>query len=301
MVYPKSTKKYYIQIMNILFVLNPVSGGVDKSSILEEINSLAQLHNINHKVFIWEKHLEVQDCLVDFSPQRIVVVGGDGTLNYSVNRLAYLNIPFGLVSLGSANGTAKEINLSNNSIEALTDAVFSNNLIYSDVVLINGRISVHLADIGLNAEIVKKFEQEPERGFMSYAKHLFSTLIETKEKEFFISANGQDFVLKGFMLAFANASKYGSGIIINPKSDISDGYFELCNVKDLSVDALLTMGFSKYSDSVSLSDYIQQIKTTKATVRTKEPYLLQIDGEIIGEFTNFEIEIKSKYFRYVIP
>jgi diacylglycerol kinase family enzyme len=103
------------------------------------------------------------------------------------------------------------------------------------------------------------------------------------------------------MLTFANASKYGSGIIINPGGDISDGVFELCNVKDLSIEALLMMGFSKYSDSVSLSDFIDQIKTTKALVETKQPYLLQIDGEVIGEFSRFEIEIKHKYFRFVIP
>ena len=103
------------------------------------------------------------------------------------------------------------------------------------------------------------------------------------------------------MLTFANASKYGSGIIINPNGDISDGFFELCNVKDLSVEALLMMGFTKYSDNVSLTDFIDQIKTTKAIVETKQPYLLQIDGEIIGEFSRFEINIKPSYFRFVIP
>ncbi len=287
--------------MKILFVINPVSGGVDKSLILEEISSLCKIHNIDYHVFIWELNNKVESVIEFFSPHRIVVVGGDGTLNYSVKKLSYLNIPFGFVSLGSANGTAKEINLSQNSIEALTDAVFSNNFLYSDVLEINGNICVHLSDIGTNAELVKKFEQEPERGFMSYAKNLFSTLIETQEKTFVIHADGNTRYWKGYMLTFANASRYGSGIIINPGGNISDGVFELCNVKDLSVEALLMLGFSKYSDDVSLSDYIQQIKVTKAVVETKKDYTLQIDGEIIGDFSKFEIGIKPKYFRFVIP
>ncbi len=286
--------------MNPLFIINPVSGGVDKTLILEEISSLCKLHGIDHSIYIWEKHINLEASLREFNPDRIVVIGGDGTLNFAVSNLAYLNVPFGLVSLGSSNGTAKEINLSTNSIEALTDAVFSTNFLDTDVLDINGNICVHLSDIGTNAELVKKFEQEPERGFMSYAKHLYSTLIETQEKEFAINANGENVVWRGYMLAFANASKYGSGIIINPHGNISDGYFELCNVRDLSVEALLMMGFSKYSEGVSLTEYIQQIKTTRATVETQKPYLLQIDGEIIGEFTNFEIEIKPKYFRFVI-
>ena len=287
--------------MKPLFIINPISGGVDKSQIISEVTSLCELHSIEYSIYIWEKDSDLLTHLDSFTPSRIVVIGGDGTLNFAVSNLAYLNVPFGLVSLGSANGTAKEINLSTNSIEALTDAVFSNKFLYTDVLDINGSICVHLSDIGTNAELVEKFEQEPERGFMSYAKHLFSTLIETKEKEFTISANGEVLNWIGYMLTFANASKYGSGIIINPGGDISDGVFELCNVKDLSIEALLVMGFSKYSDNVDFSEYLDQIKTTKAVVETKKPYTLQIDGEIIGEFSTFEIEIKPDYFRFVIP
>ena len=287
--------------MNPLFIINPISGGVDKSQIISEITSLCKLHNIAYSIYIWNKDVDLIEHLKTFNPDRIVVIGGDGTLNFAVSKLSFLNIPFGLVSLGSANGTAKEINLSTNSIEALTDAVFSNKFLYTDVLEINGNICVHLSDIGTNAELVEKFEKEPERGFMSYAKHLFSTLTETKEKEFIIKANNQTYNWKGYMLTFANASKYGSGIIINPGGDITDGLFELCNVKDLSIEALLMMGFSKYTDNVNFSEYIDQIKTTKAIVETKKPYTLQIDGEIIGEFSKFIIEINPKYFRFVIP
>ena len=287
--------------MKPLFVINPISGGVDKTQILEEISSLCELHEIEHRIYIWENKHNIRESFEGFAVDRIVVVGGDGTLNFAVTNLAYLGVPFGLVSLGSANGTAKEINLSTNSFEALNDAVFSNNFLNTDVIDVNGNICIHLSDIGTNAELVEKFEKEPERGFMSYAKHLFSTLIETKEKDFYIYSNGNNYKWRGYMLTFANASKYGSGVIINPNGDISDGFFELCNVKDLSVEALLMMGFTKYSDNVSLTDFIDQIKTTKAIVETKQPYLLQIDGEIIGEFSRFEINIKPSYFRFVIP
>ena len=287
--------------MKPLFIVNPISGGVDKTHVLEDISSLCELHDIDYRVFIWDRVSDLKESFQDFDVDRIIVVGGDGTLNFSVTNLAYLGVPFGFVSLGSANGTAKEINLSTNSFEALTDAVFSENLLETDVIDINGNICIHLSDIGTNAELVEKFDKEPERGFMSYAKHLFSTLIETQEKDFFIISNGETYEWTGYMLTFANASKYGSGIIINPNGNMSDGFFELCNVKDLSIEALLMMGFTKYSDNISLTEYIDQIKTTKAIVETKQPYLLQIDGEVIGEFSKFEIEIKPNFFRFVIP
>ena len=289
--------------MDILFLINPISGGIDKTELIDDIKSLCTLHVINYRLYYTKKagNEELFSLLDDFSPERIVVVGGDGTLNFAVKKLSYLKIPFGLISLGSANGSAKEISLSTNRVEALTDAVFSTNYLESDVLEINGRLCVHLADIGTNAEIVRKFEKEPERGFMSYAKHLLSSMADSEEKDFSISANGNDYSWTGYMLTFANAAKYGSGIIINPGGNISDGYFELCNIKDFSIEAILMLGLSKISDSLPLKDFIQQIKTKRAIVETKEEYLLQIDGELIGEFLRFEVEIKENFFRFVIP
>ncbi|MEN8137046.1 MAG: diacylglycerol kinase family protein [Bacteroidota bacterium] len=289
--------------MKILFFINPISGGIDKSEVVEDIKSLCELHHINFKTYFTKKvnNSDLSVLLSEFIPDRIVVVGGDGTMNCAVQKMAYLGVPFGLISLGSANGTAKEVSLSTNSLDALTDAVFSNKFINSDVIKINGRLCVHLADIGTNAEIVSNFEREPERGFMAYAKHLIAAMVDSKEKDFIIESNGIKYTWRGYMLSFANASKYGSGIIINPGGSISDGYFELCNIKDFSIEAILMMGLSKISEELPLLDYIQQVKTKEAIVTTNEPYLLQIDGEIIGEFSKFEVRIYENYFRFVVP
>jgi len=289
--------------MNLLFFINPISGGVNKTQIIEDINSLCDLHNINYEIYITRSrdNKGLRTLLDQLKPDRIIVVGGDGTMNCAVNKMAYLKIPFGLISLGSANGTAREFNLATNCIDALTDAVFSKNYIESDIIEVNGNLCIHLSDIGTNAEIVGKFEKEPERGFMSYAKHLFSTLKKTEEKEFKIYIDKEEHIWKGYMLTFANASRYGSGIIINPGGNTSDGFFELCNMKKLSLEAILKLGLSKYSEEISLSDYIQQVRTKKAIIETSKKYTLQIDGEIIGDFSRFEVNIKESYFKFVIP
>ena len=289
--------------MQILFFINPISGGFDKSEITDDIKVLCEMHDMKFQLYFTEQlNFKLKNKVnLKINPQRIIVIGGDGTIKQAVDLLAYLKVPFGVVPLGSANGTAKEIGLSTDYTTALLDAVFSENTLVSDVVSVNNKISVHLADIGTNSELISKFEQEPERGFMSYAKHLYSTIVETELKDFFIKANGLEYNWTGYMLSFANAAKYGSGIVINPGGDISDGFFELCNVKDLSLETILLLGLSKFADDIEMGEYIQQIKTKSAVVTTKEPHLLQIDGELIGEFTEFNIEIVPNYFKYIIP
>jgi diacylglycerol kinase (ATP) len=47
-----------------------------------------------------------------------------------------------------------------------------------DAVSINGEISLHLSDIGLNALLVKNYEDSETRGKMGYAREMLRTLSE---------------------------------------------------------------------------------------------------------------------------
>ena len=68
--------------MKILFVINPISGGVDKEPFIREAKSKCEKYGIQYHLFKTtgkddEKHLE--DILVEFRPDKVASVGGDGT------------------------------------------------------------------------------------------------------------------------------------------------------------------------------------------------------------------------------
>jgi diacylglycerol kinase (ATP) len=287
--------------MKILFVVNPISGGVDKSTIISDVENLCEFHKFQFIVYILKrKDSQLIELAQDFRPDRIVIIGGDGTINFVVSTLHHLKINFAIIPMGSANGMAKELDLNSNHIESLVEAVFSNKIIYIDALLINDNLCLHLADIGTNSDLVAKFENEPERGLMSYAKHLFSTLRESTEKVFAINSNGKIFNWRGHMLTFANAAQYGSGIIINPGGVVDDSFFELCNIKNMSLESILSILFTSINSGLGSNQNIDQIRTKKATVETLDKYLLQIDGELIGDFNKFEVVLADYKIPFVI-
>jgi diacylglycerol kinase family enzyme len=87
-------------------------------------------------------------------PDRVIAVGGDGTVQMAAKQLLGTDIPLGILPAGSANGMARELELPNTSEEAL-QVIVEGITRSADVIRINNTdICLHLSDIGLNAKLV---------------------------------------------------------------------------------------------------------------------------------------------------
>ena len=108
--------------MKLLFIVNPISGDVDKKPSLEEAKELCSFYGINFTVFktTGEKDaMKLNKILDDYTPDRVVSVGGDGTTLFTAISLLNKNIPMGIIPLGSANGMATELYVNPEPIQAL--------------------------------------------------------------------------------------------------------------------------------------------------------------------------------------
>lgn len=243
---------------------------------------------------------EIRNQISDFSPDIVGVAGGDGTVSLLAKIICNTNIPLLIIPAGSANGMAREL-----GIGARTD--YAINLIASgvprkiDLLKINDIICVHLADIGPNARIVKRFEKDVRRGLLTYAKHLLSEILLIKKYRFHISADGQDLFRKAVSITFANASKYGTGMVINPKGKLDDGRFELVIIKPFPRIKLLSIAWKMLMGSLQTSEYAEVFSCRQALVRSSKRTTLQIDGEIIGKFREIRIGLLPQALTVIVP
>ena len=105
-----------------------------------------------------------------------------------------------------------------------------------DMISINGKKSLHLSDLGLNAELIKNYEKSIMRGKWGYAVQTFTTLIDLNDPFVAtISANFQTITCTARMIVIANSKKYGTGVSINPNGVMDDGKFELVILKNLDL------------------------------------------------------------------
>ena len=207
------------------------------------------------------------------------------------------NVIFGIIPAGSANGLAIDLNLPTILDENIKVAL-QNDYIEIDMVEINNKKSLHLSDIGLNALLVKNYENGSIRGKLGYALKVVPTLNESEEPfETIIEFEGKKIICEAQMIVVANSQKYGTGVTINPYGLINDGKFEIIVIK--SVD-LFTIGKIVTGNLTDESEEVDIYSTDKATISTSRKISFQIDGEYCGEEDRLEIAILPSQMKIAV-
>ena len=289
--------------MKVLFVINPKSGKREGVNFEAAISEKSRQQGFEFLIYRLHKENTDKDILQEieeYQPDIVAGAGGDGTVNFLSKLLLNKPIPLLIIPLGSANGMAKELGISN--------ADFALNLITKgvkreiDLLNINKKLCIHLADVGLNARVVKRFENDKRRGIITYARHLFNEIFLIKKYRFYITINDEkELIRKAISLTFANASKYGTGAVINPTGKVDDGCFELVIIKPFPRIKLLSIAWKMFTGSLNTSEYAEVISCKKATIRTSKSTTLQIDGEVIGKLKEIEVEILPKALLMITP
>jgi diacylglycerol kinase (ATP) len=287
----------------ILFVINPRSGKREVSHLADLISLQSKLSGFDFQIHIMDgehEEVSISKKIRAYRPQLLAAVGGDGTVNLVAGLLAGTDIILLIIPNGSANGMARELGINIRPEQAL--ALLENGVIKAiDAIRINRKIGIHLADVGLNARIVKRFEADHTRGIATYAKHLFREMFLLKRYRFTIHYNDKIVKRKAVSITFANASRYGTGAVINPRGIIDDGKFELVIVKPFPQIKLLSIAWKMFRNTLHTSDYVEVISCSQAHISVNKKTTLQVDGEVIGKVKEIKIEMLHKAVKIVVP
>ena len=289
--------------MKLLFVVNPISGGVNKEPFLKDAEAICEKYGVEYEIFKTtgkndEKNLKL--ILDKFDPDKVASVGGDGTTLFTSIVLRNSKYSLGIIPLGSANGMATELFVNPAPVDALKDIIMSQVVAGLDMVVVNGKhYSIHIGDVGINAQIVDSYEKDKNRGMATYAKYFIEELKRISPFDISIKANGKEIKSKGVMVGICNSKKYGTGIPLNLNGNPMDGKFEIVIVENISANSLLKAGLSKFDDSFYDSQNGMVISTTEAEINFEQPRLLQLDGEVIGKFSELKVKILPEAVKFI--
>src|SRR6187549_3775776 len=107
--------------LKLLFVINSRSGANNTSwqDIISNYFTGKQ-HEIHY--FFLEKNISddaLKKHIGQLDPDRVIAVGGDGTVTYTGKLIAGTGAALGILPAGSANGMAKELNIPEDPAAAL--------------------------------------------------------------------------------------------------------------------------------------------------------------------------------------
>lgn len=286
-------------------MLNPVAGKGKGKKICFETVELLTKHGYRVTVLPTEHGTKTEETIAKeaVNYEKIVAVGGDGTLNNVVNGILNGNadVPLGYIPLGSTNDFAYSLGLPKKINEAC-ERIANNEPRFIDIGSFGDRNFVYIACTGMFAEASYMTSQQLKNtiGHSAYLlKGLFS-LKDTKKMQYKVTAD--DVTLDGEFLfcAVSNTLRAG-GVVSLPKNEVEfdDGLFELTMLK---APKRITHGTSIVSDLIHNrldSDNFVRHRARNFKIEVEEESGWSLDGENGGNHNSVSIEIKQKALRFI--
>lgn len=278
---------------NIIFIINPISGGKKKS----DLPSLIDKHLDKDKfapIYAFTAYVGHAAELTEEAEKKnydiIVAVGGDGTINEVASKLVHSDKILAIIPFGSGNGLARFLNIpltAKKAIELIN--VGSHHLI--DTAELNGRKFFNMAGMGFDAHLSSVFAGNKKRGLKSYVELGFKEITTYKAQSYHIEIDGVSYNKEAFAISVANSSQYGNNVYISPKSSLTDGYLDVCIIHPISLVKLPVLAFQMITAKTHQSSLVKIIRGKHIKIQRSIPGAVHLDGEPLQLGEHLEIKV----------
>jgi YegS/Rv2252/BmrU family lipid kinase len=268
----------------LLILYNSNSGNGKGESIAQVVSESLDAKGISYhsyKDHEWPEITEFYDA--------VWLIGGDGTLNYYLNKYPNAKLSIGLYPGGTGNDFYSNLQ-SHNNIVQLVDQYLDTTTRTIDVGMCNSQRFINTIGIGFDGEVLKDMSLARwVGGHLGYLLVVIKHLFFFKELTFRYNRNDQ-FITERLLLFFvSNAPTTGGGFIISPKAKIDDGTLQIVIAKPTPILKRLFL-LPKVERGNHLSHPLVNNWTAKSIhIIMDKPTFYQIDGELKS---SIEFDIK---------
>lgn len=280
--------------MKYLFIANPVAGKGKTKKVLPNIKYILNSKNIEHLIVETKAPGDTEKIISQFENDfdRIIIVGGDGTLNELLNSNKIDGKTFGVIPTGSGNdfamtlGLKKKIEIDIETI--LLGKTLALDIGYVEIEEFSGKrftkIFGNSLGIGFDAEVANEARKiKIIRGILLYLLSVFKVLLFYKPRKIEIKSTHLNIKGEIFMISVGNGKTAGGGFRLTPYGNPIDGKLDICIVHKISkfkVFRILPLAiFGKHVTNKSVS-YVQE---NQFEIISYAPVYVHADGEILTD------------------
>ena len=275
----------------ICCIVNPISGLKKSLKVYYEAKNHFEKSNFNTSLFVSEYPNHIKDYVSKIDKNtfdRLIVFGGDGTINEVVNGLLdsnnLQNFKLGIVPTGSGNSVAHDTGLL-----GIADAIqkcVGDVTMKMDVNLVDfdsfSRLSVSVLGWGMFSFGNIRAEKLRLLGPIRYDVASIITLLENKIHKAEIEVDGQHKVLECAFIVGCNSKHTGKGMIVAPKGGFADKKIDLITVgKNVNRFQVFEVFQKVYKGTHIDLPFVENIKVDSFSIDPGEMSYYNIDGDIV--------------------
>jgi diacylglycerol kinase (ATP) len=232
----------------------------------------------------------------------VCAIGGDGTVNETINALAGTDVPLVIVPTGTVNVLAMELGIPLEPPDAVR-LLETGTISWIDLGLAGDRYFGLMAGIGMDAAVVASMSPTMKRAFKEAAFAVQGLATYLTKEEPLIRVTCPEMTVEGYFAVFGNSSNYAGAFGITPLADMRDGLLDVCVLKDKSFFSTFSYWTAALINAHIRHPKVEYFRTERAQITTVEEdkeVLVQTDGEVAGALP-LECRIVPRALRVVVP
>jgi YegS/Rv2252/BmrU family lipid kinase len=248
--------------------------------------------------------------------RRILVGGGDGTLNNVVRHLLGRDVTLGVLPLGTGNDFARSLGIPP-TLEAACDIIAAGYTARVDVGLANGRPFLNAVSLGLASAIARRLTPRFKRrvGKLAYPVAAVAELWEHQPFHVKLVTDRGEMELEVLQLVVGNGRYHGAGNMVTPDATLDDHRLDaytiaapsaesgregtgLGHMQDMSTLARIALSLRR-GEHVS-HPAVTSLRSSHLYVDAQPAQDVNADGELIGH-TPVRFELASAALRVYAP
>lgn len=227
---------------------------------------------------------EIPEAIRQYQSQvdRVVIAGGDGTLNAAIPGLLDTRLPLGIIPLGTANDLARTLGIPTDLADACK-ILNSGHLERIDLGQVNDRYFFNVASIGLSVQVTRKLNRETKQrwGVLAYPIAALQALRRSRPFWAALSLDGgEPKQVQTIQIAVGNGRYYGGGMTVTADATIKSQHFDMYSLNLQHWWQLLAILPAMRSGDHTSWSFVDAFRAQSITVKTARPMPINTDGEI---------------------
>jgi len=268
-------------------VVNPVSGGGEGAVVGREVAGYFATKALPYQVITSTTAQRLHANLQDFLELQgdgchgVVAVGGDGLAHLVMQLVAPRAIAFTVIPAGTGNDFVRALGWPLDSISKQLDCVTNYQPKKIDLGLVDSEWFGAILSTGFDSVVNEKANRmEWPKGPMKYNAAIAMELPKFRPMQYTIELDSNCIQTEAMLIAVANGSSYGAGMLVCPDARMDDGFFDVMVLRPVS-----KLEFIKVFPKVFKGAHVDHPKVDiyrSKRVSLSAPAIAYADGERIG-------------------
>jgi len=289
--------------MQTKIVVNPIAGRGSSLKALPRVKRRLDKEMVEYEIIRTEfpNHATELAGKLESSGERIVAMGGDGTVREVLNGIRSPDTRVGVIPAGMGNDFARSLGIPTDVSRAAALLAGSE----SKKVDLGGERGkfFNVMGVGFPAHVVErinKYKEGPVKGPLIYLLGLLRSITDLDTYEFKLILDGEARELSANAIFVANSNYTAGGLKLVPQAELDDGLLDVAIIANAGRMELLMALEKAYRGEHVNHPKIEFLRAKKIRIESKARLIKMFDGELEGT-TPAELEVIPKARTIIVP